>query len=258
MLDRLDPSTVVVEYRAWIEKVARITCRKNSVWGEEAQDFASIAFVKLIENDYAALRRFRGECDIKTYLATLVVRGFQEYARARWGRWRPSAAAQKLGQAALHLEALVYRDGCSLDEAIQVLTTSGRVTESSRELVRIFGQLPMRKPHPREDGPRHLDDEPDRSQADSQVVDDEKTERCREVMDVLFRSLSELAPEEQVLVRGRFIEGHSVADIARGLEVPQMPLYRRLDKLLERLRSLLEKAGVRREDVANCIEHDDP
>jgi RNA polymerase sigma factor for flagellar operon FliA len=97
MLDRLEPSAVVVEHRTWIEKVARITCLKNSVWGEDAEDFASIAFVKLIENDYAALRRFRGECDIKTYLATLVVRGFQEHARSRWGRWRPSARALQLG-----------------------------------------------------------------------------------------------------------------------------------------------------------------
>jgi DNA-directed RNA polymerase specialized sigma subunit len=61
-----------------------------------------------------------------------------------------------------------------------------------------------------------------------------------------------------VLVRGRFIVGNTVADIARGLGVPQMPLYRRIEKLLERLRELLERAGVGREDVAECIEHDDP
>lgn len=258
MLDRLDPSAVLVEQKAWIEKVARITCRKNSVLDEDAEDFAGIAFVKLVENDYAALRRFRGECDIKTYLATLVVRGFQEYARGRWGRWRPSAPAQKLGPVALHLEALVYRDGYRLDEAIEVLTTSGRVRETRRELVQLFARLPVRRPHPRDDGPRRLDDEPDTSETDRQVVSDQTLERCGEVMDVLLRSLSELAPEEQVLVRGRFIEGHSVADLARALALPQMPLYRRIEKLLVRLRGLLEEAGVSREDVKECIEQDDP
>jgi len=259
MLDRLDPGAVLVEHKAWIEKVARITCRKHSVLDEDAADFAGIAFVKLVEDDYAALRRFRGECDIKTYLATLVVRGFQEYARARWGRWRTSAPARRLGPAAVHLEALVYRDGYRLDEAVEVLTTSGRVRETRRELAQLFAQIPVRRPRPRrDDRPGRLDDEPDAAEADQRMLGDETLERCREVMDALFRSLSELEPEEQVLVRGRFMESRTVADLARALGVPQMPLYRRIEKLLGRLRGVLEEAGVRREDVAECIEQDDP
>lgn len=259
MLDRLDPGAVLVEHKGWIEKVARITCRKNTVLDEDAEDFAGIAFVKLIENDYAALRRFRGDCDIKTYLATLVVRGFQEYARVRWGRWRPSARARKLGPAALHLEALVYRDGYRLDEAIEVLITSLRVSENRGELVRLFAQIPVRTPRPRrDDRPGRLDDEPDTSEADRQLLDDETLERCREVMDALFRSISDLADEDQVLVRGRFMESRTVADLARALGVPQMPLYRRIERLLTQLRGVLEAAGVNREDVAECIEQDDP
>lgn len=257
MLDRLEPSVVLVENRAWIEKVARITCLKNSVWGEEAEDFASIMFVKLIENDYAALRRFRGECDIKTYLATLVVRGFQEYARARWGRWRPSARALQLGRTAQDLESLVYRDGYTLDEAIEVLTSSGRATDSRRELVRIFGQLPVRTPHRQNSVLEALDEQPGTSQTDQTILDAETRDRCREVMDVLVESLSRLTPDEQVLVRGRFAEGYSVADIARSLGVPQMPLYRRSEKLLVSLRQWLEDAGVRKEDVVDCLALDE-
>lgn len=257
MLDRLEPDALLVEHREWILKVARITCLKNSVWDEDAEDFAGVAFVKLIENDYAVLRRFRGECDIKTYLATLVVRGFQEYARSRWGRWRPSARALQLGPTAQHLEALVYRDGYTLDEAIEVLTTSGRVTESRHELVVLFGQLPYRNPHRGESGPRPPEELPDPARTDEPVEDDETRERCREVVEVLIRSLSRLSPEDQVLVRGRFAEGRSVADIARALDVPQMPLYRRSDRLLEQLRGWLEEAGVRKEDVADCLALDD-
>ena len=41
--------------------------------------------MKLMENDYADLRKFRGECSPTTYIATLVVR------RARW-LWVAQAA----------------------------------------------------------------------------------------------------------------------------------------------------------------------
>jgi hypothetical protein len=40
-----------------------------------------------------------------------------------------------------------------------------------------------------------------------------------------------------------------VADIARELSTPQKPLYRRIDRLLARMRDDLERAGVSAEDI---------
>jgi RNA polymerase sigma factor (sigma-70 family) len=258
MLDRLEPSAVVVAHRNWIEKVARITCLKNSVWGEDAEDFASSTIARLIENDYAAVRRFRGECDIKTYLATLVVRGFQEYARSHWGRWRHSARAEQLGHPAKDLEALVYRDGCSLDQAIQVLRSSGKTAATAGELTRIFGELPIRTPHAQSVGDAPLESLADPESTDGRIIAFELRERCREVMEVLMKALGRLDPEEQVLVRGRFGEGRSVADLARALRQAQMPLYRRTERLLKQLRGSMEEAGVSSEDVRDCVALDDP
>jgi len=257
MLDQVEPSAVLVANQKWIEKVARVTCLKNSVWGEDAEDFAAATIARLIENDYAALRRFRGECDIKTYLATLVVRGFQEYARSRWGRWRHSAKAQQLGSPASDLEALVYRDGCSLDQAIEILRSSGKSALSAGELTRLFGQLPGRTPHAQSVGEAPLATIPDSSAADRRVLDTELRERCREVMAALARMLGSLDPDDQVLVRGRFGEGRSVADIARALRQAQMPLYRRSERLRQQLRDGMEEAGIRGEDVRDCLSLDD-
>jgi DNA-directed RNA polymerase specialized sigma24 family protein len=50
-------------------------------------------------------------------------------------------------------------------------------------------------------------------------------------------------------VRLHYMEAMSVADIARGLALPQKPLYKRLDRVLQRLRRELERAGVTREYV---------
>jgi RNA polymerase sigma factor for flagellar operon FliA len=253
MLDGTDPGTTLVTYREWIAKVAGITCRRNSVWGDDAEDFASLALMKVMEDDYAVLRKFRGECDIKTYLATVVVRHFHEYARQQWGRWRHSARAEQLGEPAKTLEAMVHRDGCTLREAIEILHTSGRSTLPSAELTRIFAQLPRREPRPASAGAAPLESLSGASEADASAARAEASTRCRAVMEALSRALGGLAPDDRVLVRGRFGEGRSVADIARMLGTEQAPLYRRSDRLRAQLRRHLEEAGVRREDVAECL-----
>lgn len=252
MPDRTEPRDIFEAHLAWIRKVAGITCRRNSVWGDDAEDFAAVAMMKVIENDYAVLRQFEGRAELRSYLATVVVRRFYEWARERWGRWRHSARAEQLGPVAKHLEALVYRDGYSLREAVEVLRSRGGLTESDGELARMFAELPVR-PHHGRASPAPTEDLPSDDAADGEVVDAEREERCREVMDVLFRALSRLEPEDQVLVRGRYAEGRSVADIARAMRCEQMPLYRRSERLRNEIRTFMEGSGVHQDDVRECL-----
>jgi RNA polymerase sigma factor for flagellar operon FliA len=46
----------------------------------------------------------------------------------------------------------------------------------------------------------------------------------------------------------------SVAEIARTLAIPQKPLYRRLERLLEHLREQLEAEGISRERVSDFLD----
>ncbi|HEX8361912.1 MAG TPA: sigma-70 family RNA polymerase sigma factor [Longimicrobium sp.] len=257
MQDTADPGTTLVAYREWIEKVAGITCRRNSVWGDDADDFASLALMKVMENDYAVLRKFRGDCDIKTYLATVVVRRFHEYTRERWGRWRHSARAQQLGEPARTLEALVHRDGYTLREAVEFLHTTGRSTLPVAELTRLFAQLPAREPRPGSAGAEPLESLAAPGEADYRALAADARERCRSVMNALFRALDGLEPDDKVLVRGRFGEGRSVADLARMLGTEQAPLYRKSERLRDQLRRSMEEAGVRKEDVLECLTLDE-
>jgi len=71
---------------------------------------------------------------------------------------------------------------------------------------------------------------------------DEQREQCRQIIEEAINGLS---IEDRLIVRLRFWEGLSVADIARGLKREQKPLYRRLDRLLSELRRALTKAGLR-------------
>ena len=51
----------------------------------------------------------------------------------------------------------------------------------------------------------------------------------------------------------RFWEGLSVAQIARGLGVPQKGLYRRFERALARMRRDLERGGLSRHDMRDLL-----
>ena len=255
MVDRLNPEALFLEHLGWIEKVAALACRKHGMWEAEAEDFAGWIKVKLMEDDYAALRKFRGESALKTFLATSVVRYFHDYSRERWGRWRPSAAAERLGPPAPELEALVHRDGYSLQQAGEKLRTSGRTTLSDAELARLLESLPARGPL----RPVEVASDPvleavvGPSHADERVTDSETASRRGEVMEALKRAFERLDPEDRMIVRMHFADGRTLADVARALRLEQKPLFRRVEQLRASLRRELESEGVRTEDVRGMV-----
>jgi RNA polymerase sigma factor for flagellar operon FliA len=250
MLNRLDPGTLFLDNLQWIEKVAFIVCHKNCVWGDEAEDFVSIAKMKVFEDDYAVVRKFRGECTLRTYLATVVVQRFHEYARERWGRWRHTAAAERIGQPAKDLEILVHREGYTLREAGEKLRSAGRTTLSDTELARSLDQLPARGPL----RPVYLGAEPLANVSGGEAPDEriraaEDSERRHRLGDAVARALGKLEAEDQLLLRMKYLEHRSVADVARALRLDQPSLYKRIDRLLVRLRRILEEDGISRADV---------
>lgn len=255
MLDRQNSEALFLKHLGWIEKVAAIACSKAGVWHAEAEDFAAWIKLRLMEDDYAALRKFRGESEIKTYLASIVVRQFHEYQRGRRGRWRPSSAAERLGSPARELEALVHRDGYRLEQAGEKLRTAGVTALSDAELARLLARLPQRAPL----RPVEVVSEPllsaaqADSRADERVAAAEAEARHGEVMGALYRAMEQLEPEERMIVRMHFADGRTLADVARALRLEQKPLYRRVERLRTRLRGYLENDGVRGADVRGVL-----
>jgi|GEM_PF-423145 len=256
MADRFDAEAVFLEHLPWIEEVAAMVCRRNSVWGDDADDFRASALVKLMENDYAAIRKFRGETGMKTYLARVVVLHFMERARERAGRWRPSAAAEGHGQLAKDLEAMVYRDGCSLAEAAERLRTAGRTTATDAELARLLALLPMRHPmRPVEAGAETLKQHADGLQSDHMMEAAEDGAARARVLAALSDAIGQLPPEDKLLARMHLADGSTVADVARALRLDQKALYRRLPQLKRMLREHLELAGVTAALVRETLYH---
>lgn len=255
MNDRANSEAHFLEHLDWIDRVASIACSKNAIGVADADDFKASVRMKLMEDDYAVLRNFRGEGELKTYLASVVIRHFFDYSRERLGRWRPSAAAERMGGPAIELEALVHRDGYTLPQAGEKLRTAGRTTLSDVELARLLGRLPPRPAS----SPLEVaftpatEMAPDAGHADDRVTASEADLRRREMMGVLAEALRQLEPEEQLIVRMHFVDGYTVAHVARALHLDHKPLYRRVERLRTRLRAYLESAGMRSDDVQSLL-----
>ena len=255
MLDQQNYEALFLEHLRWIERAAEAACRRQGIYGADAEDFAASVKIKLMENDYAAMRGFRGVARIRTYLTTVIMHHLHDHVRERRGRWRPSAAAERLGPPAGQLEALVYRDGFALGQAGELLRTAGRTSLSDAELARLLGRLPPRQPL----RPVEVAAEPalfaaeSPSRADERVAASDADARRERLHLALRRAREKLEPEDQIIVRMHFVDGKTVAEVARALHLEQKPLYRRVEGLRARLREHLEQEGVGPRDVREIL-----
>lgn len=251
---RRKAEALFLENLEWVDRSVASLCRRFGVGGDDVDDVASWVKLRLIEDDYAALRKFRGDSSIRTYLVVVVAALFRDYRAGNWGRWRPSAAALRKGPLAVRLETLVYRDGCTLDQAARTLRASGATDLPDAKLAALLGELPVRgplRPLPAGEGP--LDTLPAAAAADERVAAEESDRQRRAVMTALERVMERLPAEDRLILRLQYWKGLSVADVARALTLPQKPLYRRIERILGQLRRDLPTEGVRPEQLRDFL-----
>ena len=240
----LDPRQVYVDQLDVINRIAESLCRRNGVRGADAEDFAADVHLRLLQDDYAVLRKYRGASSLTTFLTVVVSNLFRDYRIRRWGRWRPSAEAKRRGQTAMMLEAAIYRDGRSFEQACDVLLQDGRLTADRAALRKLMAELPRRSQRRADvDDGADVEDVPASDSADGDVLGRERDERVEAAKAAVGRAVERLDSEDRLIVKLHFFEAMSVADIARAVEVPQKPLYARLKRLLRTLSEDLALQG---------------
>jgi RNA polymerase sigma factor (sigma-70 family) len=232
-----------------IERALRVVIRRHRLPLDEAEEFAATVRLRLIEDDYAILRKFRGDSRMITFLVVVTERLFQDSLTARWGRWRPSAEARRLGPVALRLEMLLGRDRLALDEAIAILRTNDGAPATARELEDLAARLPIRQQR-RLIGEEHLAAVAVDAHAANASVLQEGADR---VLHVLRHALRRLSNEDRLFIRLRFVDQLRIVDIARRCGFNQKALYRRFRAVFARLFRDLQQAGVTAEDVREWI-----
>lgn len=238
-----------------IERLSRFFCRESRLSPEDVEDFIASVRVHLLDNDYAVLRQFEGRCTLSTFLALVIQRLLFDYRVQQWGRFRPSAAAQRLGPAAIRLELLLRRDGLPLHEAVTLLETRGEAIPIE-EAERIAAQLP-----PRRTRAITVDvdsTEPAELAIDAATIEDAAAATDRRatsatVAAVMGEAMASLEPDDRAILRLHFVAGLSVADVARSMGLMQRPTYRRIHRIYDGLRTRLRDAGVRDAEVIELL-----
>ena len=244
-----DPQRVFVEQLPTIERVISIIVRRHALNLADSEEFASWARAKIIDNDYAVFRKFAGRASLPTYLTVVLGNLFLDFRNSLWGKWRPSVPATRLGPVGVRLEELLYRDSHSLREAIEVLRSAG-VQQSDAEIRQLARALPVRV-RTNEVPLETLEGTP--SEADDLSVGLLGSD---DALVVLRAAFDELPPEDQVIMRMRYWDDSSIADISRALRVEQKPLYRRIENIEAMLRDSVVARGFDRERAREVLSSD--
>ena len=246
---------LLVDSLPLIDRITRSICRRSGIDHPESEDFASVVRLKLVENDYAAIRSFEGRCSLSTWLMVLARRVLLDYRNHRWGKWRPSAEATRLGAAATLVERVVRRDGGSIEDAARLIREEQSIEMSEAEIESLLARLPARTPRPHEEplgvAAEGRDPSPNPEAA---VLSAEAGRLSQHASRILSEGLARLAAEDRLLVRMRFFDGLPVPRIARATGADQRRLYHRISKIGDELRIALEQGGVDRGAIRSILD----
>ena len=222
---------------ATVNAAVAFVSRRKMLSPDEREELRSCVYLKLLENDCAVLRQFRGDSQLRTFLFVVVDRVLIDLRNAKWGKWRPSAAARRLGDAAVRLEELVGRDGLTRDEAEAVMRRDNE-WPLDPALQRRLDQLPARPSR------RFVD--MDQVEGLCDACADPEARLIAAASDsrrqTLRRVIADLDPTDRTLLRLRFNERLPVCRIAGQAGMTTTAAYRRFDSIYRRLRTTL---GVR-------------
>ena len=200
----------------------------------------------LLADDCAVFRTLDDPLAMPAFVAVVIQRLMLDFRARRWGKWRPSVAARRAGDVAIRLETLVVRDRIDFAEAYEILRRNHHVTESRDELYALLQSFPARhglssqRAVTLEDVAMASADEP----PDAALGEEARARSERVLERCLTTQLGHLEAEDRLVLRMVYLEGRTVATVARALQLDQKGLYRRVERIHGSLRKALESAGV--------------
>lgn len=249
-----DPRELLTANLAQIERAVGFACRRYRFDDDEAEEFASVVNLKLVEDDYAVLRTYEERSRFSTWISVVVQRLALDFRIAAWGKWHASAEAKRLGPAAVELEQLLHRDGYAREAAFTVVLSHHPVTREA--LQAIADRLPEREPRRRRVTLLEA-----KLVARPAAVDDALRAKdlhrvAQRLSTLLSAAIRALPDDDRTILQLRFEGGMSVAQIARSLQLDQKLLYRRIEQRLRVMKETLLEDGIDLGDVADLIGRD--
>jgi len=246
----MSPEAIYLQNLPLIERIARSAARKRFLNADDTEEFTQFVRFRLLLDNYAVIRAFKGASKFSTYLVKVITNLCHEWCnKQRGGKWRSSVEAKRLGADAMELERLIVRDHLTFDEAASIMITRAGSQLTRKALYRLYCRLPERT-LPWVPGPDVAPNE-----SDDRIKEQEREQNSRWVFRVLDELIATLLPEDQLILKFRFLHSRTVPEIARLLPHinPPKQLYKRLDNLFKILRQGLEKAGISKADIADLV-----
>ena len=237
-----------------IQKLVQISGRRHHLSHVELEDFTGYVNLELLKDDCATLRKFQNRSSWWTFLATVIEKLALDFLIQRWGRWRPSAMAEKLGPVAVILDRLVNRDGHTVEEAMEIVRTNHDVGLTYAELRGMWAQLPPR-PRLMEVGEEAAAAVSSPDSSEVRVEDAALREEIERLEKTLHAAFGALAAQDRVMIALRYDHALSVVEIAKVMNSSVPTIHRRLDRSLKELRATLSRAGFDPREVSSLIGH---
>ena len=235
-----------------IQKIAAHVARRYRLSSEDAEEFSAEVNLKLISDDYRALRNFEGRSKLESYLFMIIHRAFWEWRNKQRGRWRPSAEAQRLGEPAIKHEQLLYRDGYQASEAAQILSDQFGLDQT--QIDDLYTRLPQRTRREMV-SETHLEEVATAETNQHQhLLNRERENLGHRVQKTVDQLLNQLTEEDQLILKLNFRQNVKLVDIAQSLGYPPKKLYKRVKKLLSGLHQGLKRAGFGKQNREELFE----
>lgn len=250
----VDPRRMLLAQWPDLRRTVRTIGRTHRLADDEIGDLLGDVAVRLMHDDFAVLRKFRGHSGLATYLHTVAYRVLLDRRIRQWGKWRPSRRARALGPVAVRFEQLVGRDGFSAAEARTLLGPVGGAGLDDTQADHLAARV-RRPRRPRLLGldlAMEVPVAPPQHQAfEAPGVPGQVSRVCA----AMRHAVANLSAADAAFLRERFVHGHSIADVARRTGADQKQLYRRYARILRGLRGDLERGQVTAAEVRPLIGH---
>lgn len=235
--------------------VVRKFCYRHNIAGDDADEYNSHVYEKLLEDDCRKIREFKGGSSYKTYITVVISRILID--RIRSGRrWKPSQKAMDMGEDAVILEELIYRRNYSFEQAYSTLTTnhgSSISRDRAYEIVTLLQRRYVRSKRPRV--VELVDNISDnRDTAPDMVVVNKEISKKKDRLENVIKEIREfLSNEERLLLRMRFEGNIKISEIARVLKRERNYVDKKLKKIFVEFREDLLSRDISIDDVKDII-----
>lgn len=250
----MDAAAYYADHLREINEAISIICRKHGIAFDDEKDFSQHVHLQLMEDDYRKIRAYRGASSFSTYLHTVISRILIDHVRIKW---HPSTDAQRMGNAAVKLEKLVFWNNYTIHEACNILASNPSTAIDEKTAREMLARLRVRRPRPvkaddsEEQLPRFPDPAPD---PEERIVQKQQMQKKQEVIEMIGTMIRSFSSEDKLLIKLTFLGGHKVSDVARLLGRDERLLYRRIQTLLRNMRESMGAAGIEVTDVRGIFE----